>query len=586
MGLTTEGVRRVSGDLQLAWMLLVHMTLTAAPAVASALLAMRSGVRSVTLLLAMALAGSGVGAMLDFWSFYADPTIGRAMAFVLVLGSAAAVAWACRGGLDRQVLRALAVPAGLWVFACIFIVYLGFLHGGQDQPLAMSALRFSHPLPPDNDLPRYFSDWFYAHGHDGPAPPYGDWLSSDRPPLQIGYILAERPFSWDTAGLRYELLGVVAQQLWVLGMWAVLRAARIHPAARGLAMLAAMVSDVAILHGFYVWPKLLAATFALAALAIVISPSWSQWRRNAFVAALFAVLCGLAMLSHGASAFFLLPLIVIALFRGVPSRRWLAVAAVAGALTLGPWSAYQHYADPPGDRLLKWQLGGVLAVNDDGTLETIVDGYRRAGVDGTISNKVANLRMIVGIDQARAGWDSATRSLDEGSLSGAVTAVRSPRFFSLFLALGLFLLAPVAMAFRRVRGSPGGPEWRFAVAMLAFCALVTLVWALLMFGGADATSVHVGSLAVPLLAIAAAAVGLYAVSRRLAIAAVALNALTVLVLYVPSLTPVAGTSYSPVAAVVAALSLVAFAFLCLRGERAPVLVRGTDEGLRVEADAS
>ena len=45
------------------------------------------------------------------------------------------------------------------------------------------------------------------------------------------------------------------------------------------------------------------------------------------------------------------------------------------------------------------------------------------------------------------------------------------------------------------------------------------------------------------------------VSTRLAIAIVAINALFVLALYTPSLTPLPGTSYSPIAAILAAAGL-------------------------------
>jgi len=556
----------VSGDLDVAWTLLLHLTLTAAPPVAAVLLAVRGGLRSVPLLLGIALAASGAGAMLAFWAYYADPVIGQAFSFLLVLGSAQAIAWACWSGLDREVLRQLAVPAALWVLASVFVVYLGFLHGGEGEPIAMATTRFSHALPGDNDIPRYFSEWFYVHGHEGPPPPYVDWLSSDRPPLQIGYALAQRPFGWDVPGLHYQVLSVILQQLWILGMWAVLCAARIRPAARGLAMLAAMVSDVAILHGFFVWPKLLAAAFLLAALALVISPSWAELRRSPAAAALFAALCGLAMLAHGASAFFLLPLLGLAAWRGMPSWRWLGTAALVGVVVLAPWSAYQRFADPPGDRLLKWQLGGELTIVEDGPLETIVDGYADAGVGGTLGNKWRNLRTIAAVDQTRQGVDAAIDHAEAGDLGEAAAALRLPRFFGLLPLLGIFLLAPVAMAVARVRGSPSGPEWRFGLLGIAFSVLATLVWALLLFGGEEANaSIHVGSLALPLLAIVAATVGLYAVSRRLALALVAVNAIAVLVLYVPSLTPPEGSSYSLFAAVLAAAALAAFAYLCLRG---------------------
>jgi hypothetical protein len=559
----------VSGGLEVGWMLLLHLALTAAPPAAAVLLAVRGGLRSVPLLLGIALAASGAGAMLAFWAYYADPVIGQAFSFLLVLGSVQAIAWTCWSGLDRQVLRQLAVPAALWALASVFVVYLGFLHGGQGEPLAVATTRFSHPLPGDNDIPRYFSEWFYAHGHEGPPPPYVDWLSSDRPPLQIGYVLAQRPFGWDVAGLHYQVTSVILQQLWILGMWAVLCAARIRPAARGLAMLAAMVSDVAIVHGFFVWPKLLAAAFLLAALALVVSPSWAELRRSPAAAALFAILCGLAMLAHGASAFFLLPLLGLAAWRGMPSWRWLGAAALVGVVVLAPWSAYQRYADPPGDRLLKWQLGGVLVITEGSAVGTIADGYADAGVDGALGNKWRNLRTMAWFDATRAGVEAAIDDVGEGNLGDAAAAIRHPRFFGLLPMLGIFLLAPLAMAVARVRGSPDGPEWRFALFALAFCVVAALAWALLIFGGEDSNAtIHVGSLALPLLAIVAATVGLYAVSRRLALAVVAVNAIAVLVLYVPFLMPPEGSSYSALAAVLATAALVGFAYLCLRGRDA------------------
>ena len=114
------------------------------------------------------------------------------------------------------------MPAALWALGSAFVLFLGFVHGGTEQPLTTAMTRFSHPLPPDNEIPRFFADWYFHHGNQGPPPPFGDWLSSDRPPLQVGYVLAQRPFGWDDPGLHYEVLAVVVQQLWILAMWALL----------------------------------------------------------------------------------------------------------------------------------------------------------------------------------------------------------------------------------------------------------------------------------------------------------------------------------------------------------------------------
>ncbi len=555
----------MNADAQLAWMLLEHLALTALPAALATFFAMRRGLRSVPLLLALALAASGVAAMLAFWAYYADPTIGQATAFLIVLGSIQGIVLCRPDRLDRGILRELAVPAALWALGSAFVLYLGFLHGGTGQPLVAALTRFSHPLPTDNEIPRFFADWYFHHGHNGPPPPFGDWLSSDRPPLQVGYVLAQRPFGWDDSGLHYQVLGVVVQQLWIVGMWALLYAARIRPLARGLAMLALMVSDIAIVHGFFVWPKLIAAAFVLGALAMVLSEDWPRLRRNPYAAVLFAALCALAMLAHGASAFGLIPLFIVGAVRGLPSRRWLGIAALVGVALLAPWSAYQKYADPPGNRLLKWQLGGSLEIDDRGTLETIADGYRAAGLAGTLENKWGNATRMVGQKDVEGAVREASDDLGGGHPGEAVAVLRLPRFFDLLPLLGLLLVGPIAMLLARPRGRPSGPEWRFALVCFAFCGLACAIWALLMFGEPDSsTLLHVGSLAVPLLAICACVVGAYAVNPRLAMALTGLNALFVLALYTPALSPPPGTSYSPLAALLAAASLAGFGLVALR----------------------
>jgi hypothetical protein len=559
----------MSANAELLLLLAEHLVLTALPGALAIALAMRRGLAGLPLLLGLGLAASGATAILAFWTFYADPVLGEAFAFTVVGGSVGGIAWAWHEGLDRALLRRLAVPLALWALGSAFVLFFGFLHGGTEQPLLTAANRFSHPLPSDNEIPVFFANWFYVHGHEGTPPLFADWLSSDRPPLQTGYVLAQRPFGWDGGNLHYQVLGVAIQQLWLVGMWALLCAARLRPLVRGLVVCAALVSDVAILHGFFVWPKLIAAALLLAALAIVLDRDWGRLRAEPWVAALFAALCGLAMLAHGSSAFFVLPLLVLGALRGLPGWRWLGVAALVGLLLLVPWAAYQRYADPPGDRLLEWQLGGSLAIDDRGALETIVDGYSEAGIGGAVQNKWENAREIAGVEEAEHAVDLALDELSADNPGRAAAALRLPRFYGLLPLLGLFLLAPLAMAVARARGRPAGPEWDFALAALGLSAAATVLWALLMFGGPDSTAmVHVGTLAVPLLAIAGCVAGAYACSPRFAIGLVAVNAAAVLVLYTPALSSLPGTSYSALAGLLAAAGLAGFVAVAFRGEPA------------------
>ncbi|MGN6275447.1 MAG: hypothetical protein ACTHNP_05870 [Solirubrobacterales bacterium] len=560
----------MGANLELLWMLAEHLLLTGLPGAAAVLLAMRFGLRSVPLLLAVALAASGSVAILSFWLYYADPTLGQTGSFFFTFGSALLVGWCRREGVDRAALRQLAVPVALWVLASAFVLFLGFVHGGTGEPLITAMTRFTSQLPGDNELPRYFADYFYVHGHVGTPPPYASFLSSDRPPLQIGYVLAQRPFGWDTPGLHYEVMALVGQQLWVLGMWAVLCAARLTPRTRGLVALGAIVSDIAIINSFFVWPKLIAAAFALAALAMVLSPEWTRLGRDWRAGALFAALCALAMLAHGSSVFFILPLLGLAALRGMPNLAWIGAAIGIGVVLLGSWSAYQRYADPPGDRLLKWSLAGVPEITKRGTLETIVDAYREAGIGGTLQNKWGNFTQIVGQEETETAVRNAVDEVSAGNPGKALIGLRSVRFFDLLPFLGLLLIGPLAMLVARVRGRPEGPDWRFAVSGLGFCAVAIVVWALLMFGNpAGKAIIHVSSFALPLLAICVCIAGACAVDRRLGLGLVLANVTVVLLLYVPALSPPAGSSYSAVAAVLAAAALAGIAWLTLR----PLLAR-------------
>jgi hypothetical protein len=546
--------------------LVEHIALTALPMVAASLFAARCGVRVLPLLLAIGLAGGGVVAMLSFWAYYADPLVGEAFGYLVLLGSTALAAICLYDGdLAAGILRGLATPLALWALGSAFLVFLGFAHGGVDTPLATATTRFSGRLPSDSDIPRFFAEWLFHNGHRGTVPVYpGGWLSSDRPPLQIGYVLSQRTFGWDTTGLHYQTIGVVIQQLWIVGAWALLLAARVGRLTRALAILALLVSDVAIVNGFYVWPKLLPAAFLLAAAALVLTPLWPRLRGDPRAGALVAVLLALAMLGHGSSVFAIVPLAGVAAVRGLPSWRWVGAALLAAAILLVPWSAYQRYADPPGNRLPKWMLAGVVEIDGRSTGEAIVDGYREAGLGGALHDKAENFVTIAGGGPAWSLGEEAVQALGSGELERAVRTIRSAGFLYLLPSLGLLLLGLPALALAAARGRQPA-EWRFAAACLVTFAAGCLVCCLLLFGnGSSRPIVDVGSLALPILAICGCVAALRAAWPRFAVYYVALAALLSLALYVPSLEPPPGTAWSPLALFLAALAFGGFAAVALR----------------------
>ena len=543
------------------WLLALHLVLTGLPGAAAALLAARNGVREVPILLAIGLAASGLVAALAFWAYYAEPEVGETWLFVALFGSIGVIGWSLRGGrIDPALLRGLAVPVGLWALGSAFVVFLGFLYGGTGDPLQMASTRFSEQLPPDNLMPSYFADWFYAHGHAGVPPEFpGNWLASDRPPLQIGYVLSQRALGWDTTGLHYEVLTVVLQQLWIVGLWALLVAARVGRTTKALAMLAVLASGLVIVNGFYTWPKLLPAALILAAAALVATPLWPRVKGDPRAGLLVGGLLGLAMLGHGASAFGVIPVLVVAALRGLPNLRWLGLALLAAVVLLVPWTVYQKYGDPPGNRLAKWMLGGADAIDNRSTEQAIVDGYREAGFGGTLHNKTENFVAMAGGGPAVDKFAEAARAVGSGEPSRAVRAVRRVFFYDLLPSLGLLIVAPFAMLFAYRRGRRRPTDWRLATACFLLVGIGCLFWGLLLFGSADSrTVIHQGTYAIPILALCGSAVGLRAVFPRFALYFVPVAALLTVALYVPWIGSPPGAGFSLFAAAVAAAALLGF----------------------------
>ena len=567
---------------------LLHLVMTALPMVAAALLAARAGVRSVPVLLAVGLAAGALVGFLSFWAYFGGRTLGESATYLALIGSAWAIGWALWGArLDRALLRSLAIPLALWALASVFLVFFGFAHGGAGEPINASLARFSHQLPSDSQIPFFFSEWFFENGHNGTPPIFpGEWLFSDRPPLQVGYTLSQRPISPGSSELNYQVLGVMLQQLWVIGLWGLLLAARVKPLTRGLVLVAVLVSDVALVNGFFVWPKMLPAALLVAMAALVLTPIWDELRGSLWAAALIAALAALALLGHGSSVFGVVPLLIVAGIRGLPSWRWLAVAVGVGAVLMGSWSAYQKYEDPPGNRLAKWTLAGEPEIDDRGTLETVTDAYSSAGFGEVLHYKAQNVVTIFG---GAPMVLSLKATIEAGEMNQIGRAFRVIQFFNLVPGLGLLLLGPLLMIAGWARRRERPEEWNLALLCFAVFAIGTAIWALLVFGnGVDRTVKHISSYLLPLLAIVGGVVGMRAVFPRFAFWYVAVASALSLALYAPALDPLPGTSYSASAIALAGLGLAGFVYLALRppGEPREPLAGPADRAKpRAAADA-
>jgi hypothetical protein len=246
-----------------------------------------------------------------------------------------------------------------------------------------------------------------------------------------------------------------------------------------------------------------------------------------------------------------------------------------GVTLLVPWSLYQRYFDPPGNRLTKEALAGIHTVDRRSTSQAVLDAYRDAGLSGVIENKRHNfVAMTLGEgDESLSDIPRAISLAASGDLTEATRVGRAVRFFPLLLSLGFFALAPVIMVIARLWRRPEPREWPFALTCLGCIAVGCVLWGFILSGPSQPV-IHQGSLALPALAIAGAVAGLRAIVPGLAVAVVLLNAAVVLVLYVPVLDPASGTSYSPAGAAAVAVSLAGFVTVALRShdpDRSPIL---------------
>jgi hypothetical protein len=521
------------------------------------------------------LAGSGGAAMAAFWAWFASPHLGRDFDVAVGAVSVAVIALFGRRGDLRA--AGLSVPLLLGLATGLAFTGLTFIQGDGIAHSVLSAVGNRYWMTADNAIPLKFAIRVAAHR---PLSGYlvGDWLSSDRPPLQTGYTLMEWPL-WRTAAkpAGYQLLSTALSASWLPALWLVLRGRGVAQWRTLVVVLATTLTGFVLVSTVFVWPKLLAGAFTLAALAIVMSRDRDERRAPGWIVAV--TLLTLAMLAHGGTIFALLALIPFA-------RRWrgrvrlLALAAAAPAAVLYvPWLLYQHLVDPPGDRLLKWQLAGVVKIGPGGVLATIAARYGSLSLRRLLQNKSMNLESLVANPVLLR-----TLTPEHAWRSWFLGYARLAQLNDLLPAAGLLLLGGFALLrpARRHALAPAAP-------LAAFCGLSLALWVALLWGGNVATINHQGAYAVIVLFIALCALAVSYLPRPVATLALAGNAAWFAVSWVPGLgfraadlreTPLM-TQFSPAMLLVclAGVALAAGSVAWLRFTSGPGFGRRADDWL-------
>ncbi|NYI42455.1 hypothetical protein [Demequina lutea] len=474
--------------------------------------------------------GVAAASYVVFLVTWASPIAGKLISLVIVAVSAAILVRMKAWTAWRQVAPMVLITAGT------IVAYVGFLYLWHTQfdAFQLAQARFAEtPLPIDNHVPVLFADRL-ASGQSTHLLLL-DWNGSDRPPLQAGLILLTRVFDLRIAGAVAQGFGasVISQALWIPALYALLRSAAIPRRASfaGVAMVA--VTGTTLVNTVFTWPKMMSAALILVSCAFLIEAA----RRPSNVArnlALAVATYMFGMLAHGAAAFavpFVIILGLIALRRSVHWSAWRSVVAagVVGGAVYVPWALYQRFADPPGDRLIKWHLAGVISAGDPrSALTAISDSLSSLSLAEWWSGRVDNLATVIGSNP----WSG----IHCGCTADLVSR-RSAEFYTTTAALGLAypallaVLAVIIVLFaRRRRLGSGDKAVLFAVA--ASAASIAM-WCVLMFMPRS-TVVHQGSQVWIILLIAAPTTWLALRRPWLAWALVATQAAATIVVYAPA----------------------------------------------------
>jgi hypothetical protein len=454
----------------------------------------------------LALAGSGVFALTVFFGFYFSHALGRGL---LLAGTVAALFAAWRWWRQRHGWRTDLAPLAATFLLMFVLAGITFLYGGSQSAGEVPAGRHDLNLPSDNSIPEYFSEKIF---HRQPLQPFLiDWLTSDRPPLQTGYLLQSRTLVSEPPG---RLAAAIACQLAVyVGLWVLIGAIGLPRRLAQLTLLVCATSGFFVLNSLFAWPKLLPAGFLLAIAGLLYR--LAREKRRAAPAEILALgaCAALAMLGHGGSFFGLVALgfVHLAWHGGWRDVRLLAGSAAVAAVVFAPWLAYQKLVDPPGDRLVKYHLAGRTAIDPRGSLTVIAEAYRQTPAAEILRHKLSNFRVLAGDfthtlpSLARAAWEAAAGNWRRAWWRTA-NALQGGMFFHLLQLLGVLSPGLLGLWFGRKKH----PAW---VAAGWYCVQIAVasvvVWSLLMFGP-EGTVVHQGTYLTGALLLVACVLGLFA----------------------------------------------------------------------------
>lgn len=391
-------------------------------------------------------AGYAFGAYFIFYLYLISPKTGKIAAVTFGILSLAITIRQIRDKSNRIYLtqRDIWLPGFLQILITCF--YLLVVLAAKKQPFCRFPFEGTPEMAIDDRLPFMFAERLWSG--ESPTPLLGGWsetdywLSSDRPPLQTAIELSLRPWYLNNRFLNnYFTLSTLLQCLWLPSIYAFCRVILLKKSQIQFALFCSAMSGFFLFNSTFVWPKMLSCALMVTALALVFD-SIKKENHHADHGVAATTCASLAFLSHGGIVFSIISLPCLPTTWSLLKKiRLPGLLMCLGMFILlyAPWSMYQKKYDPPGNRLLKWHLAGVIPIDARPVYQTIKESYQGRPLKDTIKTWTENVQNII-------DFPIATEDLSRGHL-------REFQMRSHLATLGFLSLGWIALLAHHLKGS-------------------------------------------------------------------------------------------------------------------------------------
>ena len=423
-----------------------------------------------------------------FWLYYFHHNLGLAFSYILIMfGISRLVADLISGNLSVNLKQSASLMSYSGTIFYVSFLYLFMMSFGDIANIQNTAATiFSDPLPGDNFIPYEFANQIYNESLKSPM--IGDWLSSDRPPLQCGmFLFYFKMFRGSEQG--YQLFSMFLQATFIVPLAIFLNRVIKERYAKLIILLVICFSSVCIVNTVFVWPKLVAGAALLFILLVVIYEKNSVGKLPALLCC--AVLAAVSMLAHSGIIFALPAVATICWFALKPGVKVTCISFLIFLAIFSPWIFYQKHLDPPGNRLAKWHLAGQVDINEDSLGESLLKAYSNKSYQEIVENKVSNFKYIFhdlfNLDFAKSPIEFFRNS---GTYSKYLETVQSKAFFHFFYSGNtLFLFAIIGLILTFLKRAT--EHINELIILLGFVVISSVSWSFAMYEN-GATIIHQG----------------------------------------------------------------------------------------------